>query len=198
MGNKWPGIQDQINASGKHVKVLPADMAKRQAIRDKGEISRSSMLGTVLNNCGGIVVENWIRIYGAGELDFEARNALWGQEHMLIAEDPLGGLFGGMEDGTVGYFAPATLVWEPLHLSYPQFLAWSLSKNTKMFYELQRWKGWEKDAAALRLDQGYCFEPQLWRLGSATSERERKIVPVQDLIQMLLDTAQQRKEKYGK
>ncbi len=198
MGNKWPGVLDQIHASKKQVTVLPVDEAVRQEIRETCGIGRSTILGTVLHNAGGIVIDGWIRIYGAGALNFAARNRALGLENTVVAEDVIGGLFAGMEDGTVGYFSPATLGWEPMHLSYPQFLDWCLRGNSKVFYGMQQWKGWEEDVKKLDYDSAFAFTPELWRLGSPVDERERRVVPAVELTRTLLATREERKNRAQK
>ncbi len=65
-------------------------------------------------NSGGIVIDNWIRIYGCGKLNVIEKNKLYNTNQtmdILIAEDILGGLF-GLKDDFVYYFAPDTNEFE--------------------------------------------------------------------------------------
>ena len=58
-----------------------------------------------------------------------------------------GGL--GADAGALYYRAPDTLEWEPLELSYTDFLRWALGGGLEEFYEGLRWPGWQTDAQAL-------------------------------------------------
>lgn len=46
-------------------------------IENQYSIHKESTLGAIIYNTGGIIIDGWIRIYGAGELDFAERNMLW-------------------------------------------------------------------------------------------------------------------------
>ncbi len=98
---------------------------------------------------GGIIIDNWIRIYGCGELNVAEKNMLYNQKKVvgiLIGEDVLGGLF-GLKDNVVYYFAPDTNEWECLELYYTQFLYWLInnSEDINKFYESFRWRTWKED-----------------------------------------------------
>ena len=91
-----------------------------------------------------------------------------------------GGL--GADAGALYYRAPDTLEWEPLELSYTDFLRWALGGGLEEFYEGLRWPGWQTDAQAWR-DQGFSFYPFLWTRGSPSTS-SRKAVDVAELYAM--------------
>ena len=67
-------ILDEIKSSSKTINVLPLDEAARQAMKEKYRIKSGSLMAAILENTGGIVIDNWIRLYGSGELNFVTRN----------------------------------------------------------------------------------------------------------------------------
>ena len=100
-------------------------------------------------NSGGIIIDNWIRIYGCGDINVVEKNKLYNKDHnmdILIGEDVLGGLF-ALKDDFIYYFAPDTNEWENLNIYYTQFLDWILNnkQGVNKFYELFRWDKWEDD-----------------------------------------------------
>lgn len=61
-------------------------------------------------NSGGIIIDNWIRIYGCGDINVVEKNKLYNKDNnmdILIGEDVLGGLF-ALKDDLIYYFAPDT------------------------------------------------------------------------------------------
>ncbi|MDE6420652.1 MAG: DUF2625 family protein, partial [Lachnospiraceae bacterium] len=73
MNESFQKILDDINNSKKTIKILPSINSVKKRI-EKYEINPESLLGIILENTGGIIIDNWIRIYGAGEMDFASRN----------------------------------------------------------------------------------------------------------------------------
>ena len=75
------------------------------------------------------------------------------------------------------YFAPDSLRWLPMEIGYSQFLLFCFETDMNDFYEGLRWKGWEKDVAALNPDYAYSFVPFLWtKEGKDINNVSRKIV----------------------
>lgn len=69
---------------------------------------------------------------------------------VMIAEDIVGVLFSMDSNGMIRYFAPDSLQWENLDITYSQFIQWAVCRErADLFYETFRWDGWENDAAAL-------------------------------------------------
>ena len=80
-------ILDEIKSSSKTINVLPLDEAARQAMKEKYRIKSGSLMAAILENTGGIVIDNWIRLYGSGELNFVTRNSLFPFNEIVIGED---------------------------------------------------------------------------------------------------------------
>lgn len=138
---------------------------------------------------GGIIIDNWIRIYGCGELNVAEKNMLYNQKKVvgiLIGEDVLGGLF-GLKDNVVYYFAPDTNEWECLELYYTQFLYWLInnSEDINKFYESFRWRTWKEDCQTIKLSEGYSFYPLL-QIDMDIEQRNRKVISIDELIRFNL------------
>ena len=143
-------ILDEIKSSSKTINVLPLDEAARQAMKEKYRIKSGSLMAAILENTGGIVIDNWIRLYGSGELNFVTRNSLFPFNEIVIGEDILGGLFICLDDGNIGYFAPDCLEMEDMEIKFGQFVYWCLHGDTDKFYTDYRWDGWQNDASKLK------------------------------------------------
>lgn len=136
-------------------------------------------------NSGGIIIDNWIRIYGCGDINVVEKNKLYNKDNnmdILIGEDVLGGLF-ALKDDLIYYFAPDTNEWENLNIYYTQFLDWILNNNQSInkFYELFRWNKWEEDCKKLKLTEGVSFYPLL-NFKCNINERSRRIISIDELI----------------
>lgn len=139
--------------------------------------------------CGGIIVDNWIRLYGCGELNVIEKNEKYNSSNVvdiLMGEDILGGLF-GLRDRCVYYFAPDTNEWENLEVYYTQFMDWLVNKPNAVnqFYELFRWNTWKEDCKNLKLSEGYHFYPLL-QSKCNIEKRNRKIISIDELIRFNL------------
>ena len=180
--SKWNAILKSIDESKKNLKVYPVDPEAVSRINSAYEIDEESILGTVLSNCGGITIDNWLRIYGAGEIDFRARNAEYNIGCIVIAEDVVGGLFILLEGGKIGYFAPDTLAIENLDMSYSQFLFWCVQGDTDSYYSDFRWVSWESDLINISTSYGVSFYPYLWAEAESINSRSRRQIPMKEII----------------
>ena len=101
-----------------------------------------------------------------------------------------GGVLGG-DKGSVYYYAPDSLRWEPCHFGYSEFLVWAMSAKLRDFYENLRWDGWESEASQLTGDQAINFYPFLFAKGPPLKERSRRAVPVAEQYGLQLDIQRQ-------
>lgn len=192
MSDKWNSILDDIkNITEKDVKILPIDLDIKNEIIEKFDINENSVLGAVIINSGGITIDNWIRIYGAGRANFCKRNEEFPYPNIVVAEDIIGGLFAYMDNGKLGYFAPDTLGWEELDITYSQFIYWALHGDTDSFYKSHRWTDWKKDAKETSIDKGISFYPYLWAKANTALGRTRKRISMREIIALELDFANQ-------
>ena len=100
------------------------DKSVKENFRTKFNNFQDKLFFEVIENCGGIVIDNWIRLYGCGELNVMSKNELILENStldILIGEDVLGGIF-GLKDNVIYYFAPDLLEWECLNVYYANFM----------------------------------------------------------------------------
>ncbi len=194
MTNGFQKVLDDIKKSTKMVNVLPSDDAIRNMLKKTYEINSESLLGLLLENSGGIIIDNWIRFYGTGEMNFISKNNLFPIKYLVIAEDILGGLFVCLENDNIGYFAPDCLNIEDLEIGFSQFLYWCLHGDTDMFYKAYRWTNWQKDILNLKNSEGIAFYPFLWAEAENLESRSRKILPINEIIQLEFDFLKQMRE----
>lgn len=187
-------ILDDIKKSTKIVQILPSDSSIKEHLQKKYEINTKSLLGMLLENTGGIIIDNWIRFYGTGEINFVSRNNMFPFEDIVIAEDILGGLFVCLENGNIGYFAPDCLELEDMEIRLNQFLYWCLHGDTDTFYKDYRWKNWQKDVSNLKSNEGMAFYPFLWAKAESLESRSRRIVPMDEIIGLEFDFLKQIQE----
>lgn len=140
---------------------------------------------SVMENCGGIIIDNWIRLYGCGQLNVIEKNKKYNKENtvdIILGEDIIGGLF-ALKDGFVYYFAPDTLKWENLNIYYANYIDWLINSNEDVnkFYELYRWDTWKDDVSNISLDDGISFYPPLFTKYNI-NERSKKVIPMDEII----------------
>lgn len=194
MNNNFQKILDDIEKSTKIVNILSSDEYIKNILKKTYEINSTSLLAVLLENTGGIIIDNWIRFYGTGEVNFVSRNSLFPFENIVIAEDILGGLFVCLENGNIGYFAPDCLELEDMEIGFSQFLYWCLHGDTDTFYKDYRWKDWQKDISHLKNSEGIAFYPFLWAEAESLESRSRKIVPIDEIIRLEFDFLKQMHE----
>ena len=191
--DKWADIRKSIDDSPKNIKVLTGSEDAAKKALAKYFIPADTGLGTVISNCGGIVVDDRLRIYGAGEIDITVRNELYNIGAMIAAEDIYGGLFFFGSDNKLMYYAPDTLEPEETNLSYTPFLYWAITGDTDGFYSDLTYPGWQKEAAGLLYDQGIAFYPFLWtKEGKNLSRCTRNAVPMTEIVGFELDMNRKR------
>jgi len=187
MEETFQAILDDIKRSEKAADILPIDPAVKKSLAEAYQIPSASLLGMLLENTGGLIIDHWIRFYGAGALNFVTRNALVPFRFPVIAEDILGGLFVYLEQGTIGYFAPDCLELEDMEINLSQFLYWCIHGDTDTFYASFRWEGWQEELSHLGCDEGMAFYPFLWAQAESLESRTRRIVPMEEIIRLEFD-----------
>ena len=140
-------------------------------------------------NCGGIIIDNWIRLNGCGLIKEDDKNESYninGEVDIIIGEDILGGLF-ALKSDIVLYYAPDTNSWESLDIFYTQFLNWLVNhpNDVNVFYEKFRWNTWKNDCQNIKDNEGYSFYPLLQNECNI-EERSRKVISIDELIRFNL------------
>jgi hypothetical protein len=193
----WVLVKEWIDSAKNKVQVLPADSAKSKEALYQLQVTSRSPMGAIVLMTGGILVDDgWIRILGSGSDRLPRALMQWNKSlfppdsnpgYLAIADDAMGGFFllngGGLGNdvGKIYYFSPDNLEYEPMSLSYTEFLLFCFNNNLDEFYKGYRWKKWKEDTRALQGDKVYNFYPPLWtKEGRDIEKGSRKAIPASE------------------
>lgn len=162
-------------------------------------VTTRSPMGAIVYSTGGILIDNgWIRILGSGHGRLNRSLPDWNKgksfkefgdnpSFLLVADDAVGGFFAinggqfGNDAGKIYYLSPDNLEWEPLDLTYSDFLDFCFNNNLDDFYKGLRWTNWKEEVAKLEGNKVYNFLPFLWtKEGKDISKNTRKIISVEE------------------
>lgn len=175
----WPLVKSWIDSATNKVEILPADSTRARLALYQTQVTTRSPMGAIIYETGGLLIDNgWIRILGSGSEKLNRSLPAWNKgkafqefgqpaPFLLIADDAIGGFFmlngGGLgkDPGKVYYLSPDNLTYEPLDLTYTEFLQFCLNGDIENFYKDYRWPQLVKDLPGLRTDQVFSFFPYL-------------------------------------
>jgi hypothetical protein len=166
------------------------------------QVTTRSPMGAIVYETGGILIDHgWLRVLGSGHpklprsiVDWNAGRSVG---HLLVADDVIGGFFSinggslGEDRGSMYYWAPDTLNWEPMGFGYSDFLCWALSDRLAVFYGGHRWSGWEAEARRIGGDQCFTFYPFLWTSQGTVEASSRKAILVSEQYAFNTDAVNQ-------
>lgn len=206
----WLLVKQWIGAAKNKVEILPVDTTNAKEALYKTQVTTRSSLGAVIYMTGGMLVDDgWIRILGSGSEKLSRSLPEWNKgkafkqfgeqpPFLLIADDVLGGFFmingGGLgrDLGKIYYLSPDNLEYEPLDLTYTEFLHFCFNNGLEEFYKGYRWRNWKTDVSKLTGDQVFNFFPYLWsKEGKNISKVSREIVSVEEQYNLNLDFRKQ-------
>lgn len=206
----WKSLQEWVKTAKNKVEILPADPQKAKDALYHTQITTASPMGAIVYKTGGILIDNgWIRILGSGSAKLNRSLPDWNKgktfkefgeapSFLLIADDALGGFYllngGGLgtDLGKMYYFAPDNLEYEPLDITYSQFLEFCFNNDLDKYYLGSRWENWTKEVASLQGDQVFNFYPFLWtEEGNDINKVQRKIIPVEEQYNLNIDLRKQ-------
>jgi len=195
----WTFVKQWIVSAKNKVEVLSADTAKAKEALYKIQVTTRSPMGAVIYMTGGIMVDNgWIRILGSGNPKLTRSLPEWNKgktlanfgeqvPYLLVADDAIGGFFllngGGLgkDLGKIYYFSPENLKYEPLELTYSDFLNFCFNGDMEKFYKGLRWKNWTETVSILGGDNVICFYPYLWtKEGKDLKKNSKKTISVSE------------------
>lgn len=198
----WPIIENLLKRAKNKCEVLSTDKTRAREELYKAQVSTHSTMGSIIYETGGILINNgWIRLLGSGNPKLDRALMQWNKgksyeqdgekpTFLLVADDILGGFFAinggefGNNMGKIYYFAPDTLVWEDLGLSYSDFVNWLITGDIQQFYAPFFWTNWEKDVSSLDGNQAMSFYPYLSsKEGSDINNVSKKAVPIEEIYQ---------------
>lgn len=206
----WVLVQDWISKATNTVEVLPCDTAKAKDALYKTQVTTRSPMGAIVYSTGGLLVDGgWIRVLGSGNTKLDRSLPEWNKgksfkefgeqpSFLLIADDVAGGFFAlnggglGSDPGKIYYLSPDNLEWEPLDLTYTDFLNFCFNGDLKDFYKDLRWKGWEAEVEALDGNKAISFFPYLWTTEDKDINKvARKAIPIGEHYAFLLSMRKQ-------
>jgi hypothetical protein len=98
----------------------------------------------------------------------------------------------GTDSGKIYYFSPDNLEYEPLDITYSQFLEFCFNNDLDKFYEGNRWKGWREEVSKLKADEVFNFYPFLSsKEGNDINKNIRKVIPIGEQYSLNLDLRKQ-------
>lgn len=206
----WPIVEEMIKSAKNKIEVLPIDPSKAEDVLFKTQVTTRSPMGAIVYTTGGILVDDgWIRILGSGNAKLTRTLPDWNKgksfkefgevpPFLLVADDAIGGFFilngGGLgEDlGKIYYFAPDNLEYEPLDITYTEFLNFCFNNDLDQFYKDNRWKNWQKEVSELDGNIVYNFYPYLWtKEGKDINKNSRKAISVEEQYNLNIDFRKQ-------
>ena len=175
----WLILRDWFTQARNHYEILTGYPEDAGAALVGMQLSTRSPLGAIVYETGGVLIDHgWLRILGSGNEKLPRGLFDWnfgktfkqsGEQpaYLLVADDIIGGYFainaGGLGEqiGQVYYHHPKNKKWEPLNLSYSEFLGWALAGDLNDFYKELRWQNWREDVANLQGHQVLALESKI-------------------------------------
>lgn len=206
----WTLVQEWIKSAKNKVEILTVDTTRAKDALYKTQVTTRSPMGAVVYMTGGLLIDDgWLRILGSGNTKLNWTLPDWNKgksfkefgetpSFLLIADDAIGGFFllngGGLgkDLGKVYYFSPDNLEYEPLDLTYTEFLLFCFDHDLNKFYEGKRWIKWREEVSNLAGDKVYNFFPFLYtKEGKNINKVSRKAIPVEEQYSFNLDMRKQ-------
>jgi len=206
----WQLVKEWIDSATNKVEILPVDTVKAKDALYQTQVTTRSPMGSIIYLTGGILIDNgWIRILGSGSSKLNRSLPDWNKgksfknfgdtpSFLLIADDAIGGFFllngGGLgkDLGKVYYFAPDNLEYEPLDLTYTEFLLFCFNNDLNDFYKGYRWTKWKQDVSTLAGDKVFNFVPALWtKEGKDIDKISRRAISIEEQYRVNLDFRKQ-------
>lgn len=201
MFNYFAEARNIIIGSNKQLTVFNGNYEDGEKICEKLKILTSSELGAIVLCYNGVIVDNWIRLFGQdtpeingvlhyNNKEFEHNEKLSGM--FIVACDVLGGLYAinvkrfQNDRHKVWYYAPISPKWKCLDMSYKDFLTWIFHGDTDSFYLLMRWHNWQNDTKNIDMNSGIRIYPPLHAKVCDLEKASKKIEKIDDIIEMNL------------
>lgn len=190
--NLWSQLKGIVEQTSKKVEVRDFKGIFLNECIELG-INPESLLGVIVSKTSGIVVDDWLRVLGEGISKYNKETTEVTNGMLVVAFDVAGGLFalnvGRFEEAqsAVWYFAPDTLEWESLDVSYTGFINWVLTGDTDGFYSSMRWENWEADCSKISFENVMHIYPFLWAKECNINTASKKIVPFNELFDLNLE-----------
>ena len=189
----WNEIKSILKSSTKNIKILSSNYNNSL---NNLNINENSVLGQVIINTGGIFIENYIRLFGSGDEENSYNIYKYNLELkkyfddniIIIGNDIFGGLFSlNKEKNNILYFAPDTLEWEDLDITYKEFIKFVTSEKIDEFYKSYKWSTFQEDIKKVKFNEGILIYPFLWSNECNIEKAKKDIVPFSELLQINIE-----------
>lgn len=199
----WDIVKQWIKQSNRLVEILPqTDKSAAEQSLLITQVTTRSPLGAILYETGGLSIDHgWIRVLGGGSylpslyqwnLSKTIEDDINTKGYLIVALDALGGYFCinggklGADIGMIYYFAPDTLDFEALEITYSELIHFFLVGDTAQFYATFRWNNWLQDTQQLDLNRVFDFFPPLWtQEGKNINETMRQTVSAEQQFEIM-------------
>ena len=189
----WNEIKSILKSSTKNIKILSSNYNNSL---NNLNINENSVLGQVIINTGGIFIENYIRLFGSGDEENSYNIYKYNLELkkyfddniIIIGNDIFGGLFSlNKEKNNILYFAPYTLEWEDLDITYKEFIKFVTSEKIDEFYKSYKWSTFQEDIKKVKFNEGILIYPFLWSNECNIEKSKKDIVSFSELLQINIE-----------
>ena len=189
----WNEIKSILKSSTKNIKILSSNYNNSL---NNLNINENSVLGQVIINTGGIFIENYIRLFGSGDEENSYNIYKYNLELkkyfddniIIIGNDIFGGLFSlNREKNNILYFAPDTLEWKDLDITYKEFIKFVTSERIDEFYKSYKWSTFQEDIKKVKFNEGILIYPFLWSNECNIEKAKKDIVPFSELLQINIE-----------
>ena len=197
---KWDEILAEIQGSFNEV-VLEREGALSLDMLRKMGIPEASTIGQVMLNMRRLIVSGYLRVHGSEipQISEMVKKYHPGNK-IVVATDIWGGIFaignGDFSGDTsiMWYYAPETLQWESMDITYAEFIPWVFTPKFEEYHMSFMWKDMEEMLETLSADQGVLIYPFLWSKECNLMTATKKAVPMEELIAL---NADYEKKLYG-
>ncbi len=194
MGNALALIQGWINESPNKITIIPRSDCLDSCDQILG-ISEYSVLGTLFNHTGGLIVANGLIRHFGGKNRFNMSiveaNRLANkiptliEGVLIVAIDIYGGLFAinidyiGANPGSMLYLPPDSYSWFAMKIGHSDFVEWSMSNKVSMFYTDYQKLTIQPDCG---FDSIMQYMPPLWSVDIQTTNLKPSLIKASKII----------------
>lgn len=200
MNIEWREIERLFEESPNRVRLKQSNNEDKSII-EKLNVNEQSVLGQILLKVSGVIINDYLRIWGNGEPNIFLQNTRVKQFYtgnkLIVANDIWGGLFaisnGDFEgnERDIWYFAPDLLEWENLDINYAEFLSWACGSGLGEFYQSFLSEDIVSMSSEVNVNQAILIYPFLWAKECNLETADKKIVPLEELIAINADYQKQ-------
>lgn len=200
----WNELFEALRQSPNKVEICKSESDGYKIIEQMG-IGENTTIGLIILNCSMLRINGYLRIWGSGNNTthrnfVDGNNELrgyFGGNKVVVADDIWGGCFAinnGDFSGSpqyLWYYAPDTLQWENLEITYSQFIYWAIGPDIQGFYKSFLWDNTRTLLDQITFSQGLSIYPPLWTKECDSKTASVRIIPMNELVKVNIEIAKQ-------